>query len=41
MVNRIRERKVMEWESLESKKFETYYGIAFKGKKKKPAKKKK
>ena len=41
MINRIKERKVMEWESLESKKFEVYYGIAFKGKKKKSIKKKK
>jgi hypothetical protein len=41
MMHRIRERNLMSWEDLQSKKFEVYYAIAFKNKKKKVAKKKK
>jgi hypothetical protein len=41
MIFRIRERAMMCWEDLESKKYEVYYGIAFKNKKKKVVKKKK
>lgn len=41
MMHRIRERNLMLWEDLQSKKFEVYYAIAFKNKKKKVAKKKK
>lgn len=41
MLHRIRERNLMAWEDLQSKKFEVYYAIAFKNKKKKVAKKKK
>lgn len=41
MVQRISEREGMEFEDIESKKYEVYYGVVFKNKKKKLAKKKK
>ena len=42
MIQRISERDCMSFEDIESKKYEVYYGVVFKNKKKKlPAKKKK
>jgi F-box and WD-40 domain protein 1/11/F-box/WD-40 domain protein 7 len=42
MMQRIYERECMEFEDIESKKYEVYYAVVFKNKKKKyPAKKKK
>lgn len=42
MIQRISERNLMSFEDIESKKYEVYYGVVFKNKKKKlPSKKKK